>query len=68
MTRRPASTRATYQQEAHAALARVFGVAVGADTGAVSGNGAAWLSTAPEPGAEDAERRAALGRVFGTEV
>jgi hypothetical protein len=66
MTRRPASTRASHHEEAHAAMARVFDV--GVESGAASGDGTAWLSTAPEPGAEDAERRAALGRVFGTEV
>jgi hypothetical protein len=67
MTRRPASTRAQHHEEAHAAMARVFGVGVSVDS-SLSGDGAAWTSTAPEPGAEDAERRAALGRVFGTEV
>jgi len=67
MTRRPASTRAQHHDEAHAAMARVFGVGVGVDS-SVSGGDPGWASTAPEPGAEDAERRAALGRVFGTEV
>ncbi len=68
MTRRPASTRAQHHDEAHAAMARVFGVGVSVDSSFTTGDGAAWTSTAPEPGAEDAERRAALGRVFGTEV
>jgi hypothetical protein len=62
MTGRPASTRTNHQDEAHAAMARVFGVNVEA------GDVPSWESTAPEPATEDAERRAALGRVFGTEA
>jgi hypothetical protein len=57
MTRRPRPSQNT--EEAHAAMARVFGVDVEADT--------APTSTAPEPPAEESEGRAALGRVFGTE-
>jgi hypothetical protein len=57
MTRRPRPSQNT--EEAHAAMARVFGVDVEAD--------AAPTSTAPEPPAEESEGRAALGRVFGTE-
>jgi hypothetical protein len=58
MTRRPATAAST--EEAHAAMARVFGVNVEAD--------AAPSSTAPDPPAEESEGRAALGRVFGTEA
>jgi hypothetical protein len=58
MTRRPKPQAQT--EEAHAAMARVFGVDVEAD--------AAPSSTAPEPPAEESEGRAALGRVFGTEA
>ena len=58
MTRRP--RQQARPEEAHAAMARVFGVNVEAD--------AAPPSTAPEPPAEEAEGRAALGRVFGTEA
>jgi hypothetical protein len=63
MTGRPASTRPNQRRpEAHAAMARVFGVNV------EPGEASSWDSTAPEPATEDAERRAALGRVFGTEA
>ena len=48
-------------EEAHAAMARVFGVNVEVDAAPSS-------STAPEPPAEESEGRAALGRVFGTEA
>ena len=58
MTRRP--RQQAHTDEAHAAMARVFGVNVEADT--------APSSTAPEPPAEESEGRAALGRVFGTEA
>jgi hypothetical protein len=58
MTRRPKPSQNT--EEAHAAMARVFGVDVEADV--------APSSTAPEPPAEESEGRAALGRVFGTEA
>jgi hypothetical protein len=61
MTRQPPSTMRSHE-EAHAAMARVFGVDVEAR------DAQAWESTAPEPPADDAERRAALGRVFGTEA
>ena len=57
MTRRPKPQAQT--EEAHAAMARVFGVNVEAEV--------APSSTAPEPPAEESEGRAALGRVFGTE-
>ena len=57
MTRRP--RQQANPEEAHAAMARVFGVDVEAE-------GAPW-PTAPEPPAEESEGRAALGRVFGTE-
>jgi hypothetical protein len=57
MTRRPKPQAHT--DEAHAAMARVFGVDVEAE-GAPS-------PAAPEPPAEESEGRAALGRVFGTE-
>jgi hypothetical protein len=59
MTRRPKTAANT--EEAHAAMARVFGVNVEVDTAPSS-------STAPEPPAEESEGRAALGRVFGTEA
>ncbi len=59
MTRRP--RQQARPEEAHAAMARVFGVDVEADAAPSS-------STAPEPPAEEAEGRAALGRVFGTEA
>ena len=58
MTRRPKPSQNT--DEAHAAMARVFGVDVEADV--------APSSTAPEPPAEESEGRVALGRVFGTEA
>jgi hypothetical protein len=58
MTRRPKPQAQT--EEAHAAMARVFGVNVEAE--------APSSSTAPEPPAEESEGRAALGRVFGTEA
>jgi hypothetical protein len=58
MTRRP--RQQAHPEEAHAAMARVFGVDVEAD--------AASSSTAPEPPAEESEGRVALGRVFGTEA
>jgi hypothetical protein len=57
MTRRP---KQAHPEEAHAAMARVFGVDVEAD--------AAPTSSAPEPPAEESEGRVALGRVFGTEA
>ena len=59
MTRRP--RQQVHPEEAHAAMARVFGVNVEADA-APSG------ATAPEPPAEESEGRVALGRVFGTEA
>ena len=43
-------------------MARVFGVDV------ESADAAPAVTTAPEPPADEAERRAALGRVFGTEA
>ena len=58
MTRRPKQQALT--DEAHAAMARVFGVNVEAEV--------APSSSAPEPPAEEAEGRVALGRVFGTEA
>jgi hypothetical protein len=58
MTRRP---KQAHPEEAHAAMARVFGVDVEADTAASS-------PTVPEPPAEESEGRVALGRVFGTEA
>jgi hypothetical protein len=61
MTRRPKPSQ-PYTEEAHAAMARVFGVDVEAVDAPPS------EATAPEPPADDAERRAALGRVFGTEA
>ena len=63
MTRQPKSTRRPHGEEAHAALARVFGVDVEPGDGRPT-----FESTAPEPTAEEVERRAALGRVFGTEA
>jgi hypothetical protein len=54
--------RSHHAEEAHAAMARVFGVNV------QPGDGPPAESTAPEPAVEEAERRAALGRVFGTEA
>lgn len=62
MTRRPASTRPLHAEEAHAAMARVFGVNV------QPAEGRPHESTAPEPAVEEAERRAAFGRVFGTDA
>ena len=59
MTRRP--RQQARPEEAHAAMARVFGVNVEADAAASS-------SVAPEPPAEESEGRVALGRVFGTEA
>jgi hypothetical protein len=61
MTRRPKSGQ-PHAEEAHAAMARVFGVDVDA------GDAPSLEATAPEPPADDSERRAALGRVFGTEA
>jgi hypothetical protein len=61
MTRRPKPSQ-PFTEEAHAAMARVFGVDVEAVDAAPS------EATAPEPPADEAERRAALGRVFGTEA
>jgi hypothetical protein len=58
MTRRPKPQAHT--DEAHAAMARVFGVDVEAE--------GAPGPAAPEPPAEESEGRAALGRVFGTEA
>jgi hypothetical protein len=58
MTRRPRPSQNT--EEAHAAMARVFGVDVEAEVPP--------SSAAPEPPAEESEGRAALGRVFGTEA
>jgi hypothetical protein len=62
MTKRPTSTRPGAADEAHAAMARVFGVNV------EPGDGPSAESSAPEPAMEETERRAAFGRVFGTEV
>jgi hypothetical protein len=59
MTRRP--RQQARPEEAHAAMARVFGVDVEAETAPSS-------SSAPEPPAEESEGRVALGRVFGTEA
>jgi hypothetical protein len=59
MTRRP--RQQPNPEEAHAAMARVFGVDVEADAAASS-------PTVPEPPAEESEGRVALGRVFGTEA
>ncbi|MFL6189807.1 MAG: hypothetical protein ACJ75E_08140 [Actinomycetes bacterium] len=61
MTRRPKPSQ-PFTEEAHAAMARVFGVDV------ESADAAPAETTAPEPPADEAERRAALGRVFGTEA
>jgi hypothetical protein len=61
MTRRPKHGQPS-TEEAHAAMARVFGVDVEA------GDAPTFEATAPEPPADEAERRAALGRVFGTEA
>jgi hypothetical protein len=61
MTRRPKPSQ-PYTEEAHAAMARVFGVDVEA------ADAPPHEATAPEPPADDNERRAALGRVFGTEA
>jgi hypothetical protein len=61
MTRRPEASQ-PHTEEAHAAMARVFGVDVQA------GDAPALEATAPEPPADETERRAALGRVFGTEA
>ena len=58
MTRRP--RQQAHPEEAHAAMARVFGVDLEAEV--------APSTTAPEPPAEESEGRAALGRVFGTEA
>jgi hypothetical protein len=58
MTGRPKQQAST--EEAHAAMARVFGVNVEAD--------APPSSAAPEPPAEEAEGRAAMARVFGAEA
>ena len=58
MTRRP--KQQANPEEAHAAMARVFGVDVEAEV--------APSSSAPEPPAEESEGRVALGRVFGTEA
>jgi len=58
MTRRPNQVR---PEEAHAAMARVFGVNVEAEVAPSS-------TTAPEPPAEEAEGRAAMARVFGAEA
>ena len=58
MTRRP--RQQAHPEEAHAAMARVFGVNVEAEV--------APFLAAPEPPAEEAEGRVALGRVFGTEA
>ena len=62
MTKRPQPTRQPHTEEAHAAMARVFGVEVEPGEPPPSG------STAPEPPADEVERAAALGRVFGTEA
>jgi hypothetical protein len=62
MTRQPQSSSRPHAEEAHAAMARVFGADL------EPRDAAAWQSTAPEPPADEAERRAALGRVFGTEA
>jgi hypothetical protein len=61
MTRTPQSAQRPHNEEVHAAMARVFGVDV------EPGEAPPWDASAPEPSA-DAERRAALGRVFGTEA
>ena len=59
MTRRP--RQQARPEEAHAAMARVFGVNVEAEVGPSS-------PTAPEPPAEESEGRAAMARVFGAEA
>jgi hypothetical protein len=59
MTRRPKQPAST--EEAHAAMARVFGVNVEAEA-------APSAATAPEPPAEESEGRAAMARVFGAEA
>ena len=59
MTRRP--RQQARPEEAHAAMARVFGVNVEAEVAPSS-------TTAPEPPAEEAEGRAAMARVFGAEA
>ena len=64
MTRQPLATRQSRTEEAYAAMAKVFGVHVTADTAAAP----PAETTAPEPPYEETERRAAMGRVFGTEV
>lgn len=62
MTRQPTARRHANASETHAALARVFSVHVG------PADAAPHDSTAPDPADEERERRAALGRVFGTEA
>ena len=64
MTRQPQATRQSHTDEAHAAMAKVFGVHVTADAAAAPPTQA----SAPEPPQEEAERRAAMARVFGAEV
>jgi hypothetical protein len=59
MTRRPKPQ--AHPEEAHAAMARVFGLPVDAPA-APSG------SPAAEPPAQESEGRSALGRDFGTEA
>ena len=59
MTRRP--RQQARPEEAHAAMARVFGVNVEAEVAPSS-------TTAPEPPSEEAEGRAAMARVFGAEA
>jgi hypothetical protein len=58
MTRRP---KQAHPEEAHAAMARVFGVDDEAEVAQAS-------ATAPEAPAEEVEGRAAMARVFGTEA
>jgi hypothetical protein len=58
MTRRP---KQAHPEEAHAAMARVFGVDDEVEVAQAS-------STAPEAPAEEVEGRAAMARVFGTEA
>jgi hypothetical protein len=62
MTRQPTARRQAHASETHAALARVFSVHV------APADAAPHDSTAPDPADEERERRAALGRVFGTEA
>ena len=64
MTRKPQTRRRPRTERPHAqdALARAFNVA------ALEGPSAPGQTTAPEPAVEEAERRAALGRVFGTHL